>query len=591
MLEFAELFSDESIIKRLCRIRIKQAGSRHKRLFHRQISSDAPAPETSEPANLFPPRRQWNRFRKKQRDPASQEDQNLIALTRATLYLRTVDPAAPWVRRLNERVRAIQERVLTTSTFAFVPPSIRGEAKTPGSCEYRAIAQFSDDDQIIEGLTARYFGITFDTLFTSSSLAFRRGSHGIPPPTHHDAVLSIENYRRRHLKTGLYVAECDIKGFFDCVSHSIAHCALANLIKQATKRNPAFQIDARAYQVFEAYLDAYTFPDNVKGIAEPQLKRKCGEAAHYKWPEVALREFHPNPDTTAIGIPQGGSLSCFIANCVLHQADLEVRRSRSRTPGPFRYLRYCDDMVIIAPDQRSCRVAFEAYQDALRQLQLPVHAPADVETYNAAFWDGKSRQPYQWARPLSVTTVPWLQFVGYQIRHDGMLRIKKKSVEKHKRKILVETNYLLRTLAPTRPTPTLPLTFAPGLRKNAHEIIHRFRQKLIAMSVGRRDLHHDLGQLMSKCWAAGFRMAHGRRLPLNALKELDRFRERQIARIRSAIRRMPRVTPSGKKAKRVRTYPFYGFPFSYVGQFAPKGKVPTSRNRRVEDRGVESGGR
>ena len=280
-----------------------------------------------------------------------------------------------------------------------------------------------------------------------------------------------------------------------------------------------------------------------------------------------------------IGIPQGGALSCFIANCVLHYADKEVERSRSSTPGPFLYLRYCDDMVILAPHRRSCEIAFEAYQQALRRLRLPAHAPVEVGTYNAAFWDGKSRQPYHWARPLDCKTVPWLQFVGYQIRHDGMLRVKRKSIEKHKAKILVETNRLLGTLRPTRSTPTSPSTFAPGIRKSARQIIHRFRQKLIAMSVGRREVHHDLRQLMPKCWASGFKKLHGRRLPLNALKELDRFRERQIARIRAVLRQLPRVTGEQEPAEGIRVPRFHGYPFSYVGQFAPTGRLRRGRRR------------
>lgn len=582
MPEFAELFSEGAIIQRLCRIRIKQAEVRHKRLFHRQISSLAAAPETYDPAGLFPPRRQWHRFRQRHRNPTSDKDQNLIALTRATLRLRTEQPTAPWVQRLNERVHAIRQRALDTPGFAFDPPAIRGEPKAPGSDEYRAIARFSEDDQVIEGITARYFRLVFDAIFSDSSLAFRCGSEGTPPPTHHDAVTAIENYRRRHLKSGLWVAECDIRGFFDCVSHEAAQGALSNLIEAARKRDPAFEINLRALQIFDAYLDGYSFPNSVKGIAEPQLKREHGEAAHYKWPEEALREFHPDPRSAAVGIPQGGALSCFIANCVLHHADQEVTRSRRRTPGPFRYLRYCDDMVILAPDEGSCRMAFEAYQQALRRLQLPIHSPAEVQAYGADFWDGKSRQPYRWVNPRDDRDVPWLQFVGYQIRHDGMLRVKRKSIEKHKAKILDETDRLLRTLMPSISSSSPPNS-DPGIRKTPGQILHRFRQKLIAMSVGRRDVHHDLARLMPKCWATGFKMVHGRRLPLNALKELDRFRERQIARIRSVLGRLPHITEPHETAERIRAPRFYGFPFSYVGQFAPTGKIRGNRNRRREE--------
>lgn len=582
MLRFDELFSDEAIIRRLCKVRLKDAAARHQRLFHRQISADVPMPEASELAGIFPPRRQWNRFRNHQRGPSSSEDQNLVALLRATLRLRAETPTAPWVQRLNERIRTIRQRALELAGFAFNAPAIRAEEKAPGSNEYRAIAQFPVDDQIIEGITAAYFRHTFDRFFTDASLAFRCGRDGSPPPTHHDAVTRIENYRRRHRGTGLYVAECDIMGFFDCVSHGVAADALRNLVNEARKRDRRFAVHPRALQIFQAFLDCYSFPNNVKSLAEPSLKAMKGVAANYKWPEAELQEFHPQPSSARIGIPQGGALSCFIANCILHHADREMKRCRARTPGPFRYLRYCDDMVILAPSQETCRIAFESYQQALRRLRLPIHQPREVAPYAVGFWNGKSRQPYLWAQPHLPSTVPWLQFVGYQIRHDGMLRVKKKSIEKHKAKILEETNRLLRTLNPTHSMAPSQPVFALGIRKGARQIIHRFRQKLIAMSVGRRDAHHDLRQAMPKCWATGFKMAHGQPMPLNALKELDRFREQQIARVTRRLSHLPGAAESreaNEGGKAFRPPGYYGFPFSYVAQFAPTGRPPAARRR------------
>ena len=580
MPQFEEQFCDEAIIRRLCKVRIKDAASRHKRLFHRQINSDVPMPALPEMVDLFPPRRQWNRFRNRIRRENSDEDQNLTALLRATINLRTEFPNAPWVQRLNERIHSIHQRALEQSAFAFNPPTIRAEEKSPGSNEFRAIARFSVDDQVIEGITASYFRQTFDEFFTDSSLAFRCAPNGSPPTTHHDAVTLIENYRRRHLRTGLYVAECDIKGFFDCVSHKIAAHALTDLVNEAMEQTPGFVVHPRALQIFQAYLECYSFPENVTSLAEPLLKVEKGQDAHYKWPEVALREFHANPRSARIGIPQGGALSCFIANCVLHQADLEVKQSRSRTPGPFRYLRYCDDMVILAPSLETCRVSFEVYQQSLQRLLLPAHQPIEVTAYDAEFWNGKSRQPYLWAQPRSGNTVPWLQFVGYQIRHDGTRRVKMKSVAKHKAKILQETNRLLRTLNPTRPTGSSPPIFAPGIRKSARQIIHRFRQKLTAMSVGRREVHHDLRQEMPKCWATGFKMVRGRRIPLNALKELDRLRERQIARVWRRLRHLPASAESNTSNEGFRAPGYHGFPFSYVAQFAPTGRTGRMPARR-----------
>lgn len=71
---------------------------------------------------------------------------------------------------------------------------------------------------------------------------------------------------------------------------------------------------------------------------------------------------------------------------------------------------------------------------------------------------------------------------------------------------------------------------------------------------------------MPKCWAGGFKMVHGKKTPLNAFKELDRFRERQIARVVRKLKNAPSVNTTGSPS-RVRSPRYYGFPFSYVGQF------------------------
>src|SRR5579863_7563795 len=143
-----------------------------------------------------------------------------------------------------------------------------------------------------------------------------------------------------HLTLGLallFVAECDIRGFFDCVSHDVARTALSDLIADAHARAPQLQIHPRALEIFDAYLQCYSFLRNIRPRAEVDLKTRDAQA-EFPWPEQELRGFHgPSSDLGAIGVPQGGSLSLLIANAVLHQADKEV----CRIPG-IAYLRYSD---------------------------------------------------------------------------------------------------------------------------------------------------------------------------------------------------------------------------------------------------------
>jgi hypothetical protein len=103
--------------------------------------------------------------------------------------------------------------------------------------------------------------------------------------------------------------------------------------------------------------------------------RKKHPGAACKWPEQNLKKLHASSDLSQIGVPQGGALSCFIANVVLHQADKALDRLRRRYAIKFTYLRYCDDMILVSKTKDECKAAFDAYARAARKLLLPIHGP------------------------------------------------------------------------------------------------------------------------------------------------------------------------------------------------------------------------
>src|SRR5262249_9390215 len=129
-------------------------------------------------------------------------------------------------------------------------------------------------------------------------------------------------------------------------------------------------------------------------------------------------------------------------NAVLHRADKAIAQIKRQHRTPMLYQRYCDDMILIAVTPAACAAAFTAYQRTIRDLLLPAHPPHAVLTYNKQFWEEKSKRPYEW----SATGVPWIQFVGYQIRHDGLLRIRPSSLKKQLTAITKTADGLLTTL-------------------------------------------------------------------------------------------------------------------------------------------------
>lgn len=493
-----------------------------------------------------------------------------------------MEPEAPWAVRLAARIRRIQDRALSPGLFQFSVPMIRHQEKDRAKGEFRPIAVFQVDDKIIDSLTARYFRNCLDPALRDSCFAFRCSNPGKPAPQFHDAFEKILRLRRRHVRTGLFVAECDIKGFFDCVAHNVALASLEALIEDAKKLSPSLTIDQRGIGIFRAFLNCYSFPQNVRIRAEPALKRATGNTnAHYKWPESELAQFHQNVNDARIGVPQGGALSCLIANCVLHVADKTLSRLQRRLKPTFTYIRYCDDMIILSPDKASCECAFAAYQECLRSLYLPIHPAKAVSSYSRAFWDGKTNSPYHWGRDRGMGDVPWIQFVGYQVRADGLVRVRKKSLKKQFRKLTRTADDLIRHIARESQQSGVDPHVASRVRKSRRSILYRFRQKLISMSVGRRKLHDGVNCPQTMSWTFGYRALRGKLFPKAMLRSLDRHVERQIRRVKRRLDQM-RITQVGKQETKVRIPDYFGSPFSYSGQFNNKdlrGKKPNRPNR------------
>jgi hypothetical protein len=571
MMAFADFFSDEAIIRELCVARVKLATRRHEAAFLHNISTAAKAPDQVSPKgwgtireDIFPSRKLWHSFRRRFRGTAAAEDVNLGALLKGVLTLRVKTPRAPWVQRLNRTVQAIQKRVFSPEPFRFSPPSIIAVPKKPGSHEYRALAAFPLAEKIIEGLTARYFRQLLDHALLPSCLAFRCGRGSAGPPSTHSALDILLETRARHEESGLFVAECDIRGFYDCVPHRVARAALRELIKDARITDKMLRVDPRAKAIFNAFLRSYSFGRLVRNEASRLELRKRDPDGTFPWPEDELRRLHPRGRLAQIGVPQGGALSCFIANAVLHAADKALAELQVKTGAPFTYLRYVDDMILLAPRRQVCSAAFDEYRRVLATLQLPAHPAKLLLKYGPQFFEGKSNLPYHWRKPQKPNHVKWIQFVGYQIRYDGLVRIRPRSLKKHMDAISGAANRLLGELRRAQRK-----TRNDGhrrLRRTAREIQHRFCQKLISIGVGRVAPGRPKRGPMPMCWAAGFRGLAGKKILRYHLKRLDMHRERQLKRVQRELATIPLPETRPHKPQ-IKARKYYGRPYSYWQQF------------------------
>lgn len=603
---FESFFTERAIIDCLCAWRIGRARLRNDRLFLHRIKAHHDEPPRKAHDVLFPPRRMWHRYRPRSRGERAGPELNRKALCRAILAQWKQEHPMPWAIELRQFVSNIRRRVLEDDGFRFVEPRIHSERKAAGCNEFRPIAVFCLEDRIIENQLARYLRACLDRVFDDASYAFRVGKNGNPAPTHHDAVREILRIRAQHDSERLYVAECDIRGFFDCVDHAQARKAFAEAVSEASNSAGGERIDPRALGMFDAFLDCYTFPRVVLGKAMPELAAK-EPGALFKWAELELCEFHQNPRTAEVGIPQGGSVSALIANCLLHRADLRMRDMGKGKD--MVYLRFCDDMILLSPSKALCVRAFSAYGETMRELHLPIHGPMWAERplkiilrdikrhlrridwfrqplreslkqwkrqlgkpdwsgrYGKWFWAGKSRPVYRWASALLwFKRSPWIQFVGYQVRHDGAIRIRKSSIDRHARKIRKTVKDLISHIHRAQAADGRPTA---AVRKSLFQIRHRLRMRLISMAVGRRRLAQVIRGPLAKCWCGGFECLNHRPLWAAQLKALDRNRERQLRRARRALEGHCPDIQRNPMERIAKALPFYGRPYSYFGQFLP----------------------
>ena len=534
---------------------------------------------------MFPPRRKWAKFRPKRRK-SGQDSQRLnkAALTRAVKFLMVRESNLPWVQKLKSKAFSIHSRVLGELPFSFQSPLVLAVEKDPKMHTFRPLAIYNLEDKIIECLVARYLRESLDFLFLPSALAFRtRRENQAQPVTTHTALERIMRINAKYSK--LFVAEADIRAFFDCVCHSRVKELFADLTKEATRARPSWKIEQRSVDILDAYLASYSFKNQVLGQGLSDLMKK-NQKATFPWPDEALQNLHEKCDLSGIGVPQGGALSCFIANLVLHKADKDIENLRKKRKQALCYMRYCDDMIILSPTRATCQAALAVYKTSLAAQKLPLHEPEDTIEYKGkgrrSFWTKKSKNTYRWGH--SSMGIPWVQFVGYQVRHDGLVRVRPKSLKKHLTKLTTATNEMLNVINPRSIRNEGCAVYASGIRKNARGIQHRFRMKLLSLAVGRRILGQKMpetsDEIMPMCWAKGFRGL--RQFPhIRAhLKLLDRHRERQLRRIVGRLRHFPKPvsTAADETLPRRRTR-YYGSPFSYHGQFGETG--PTVNQSKI----------
>ncbi|HEY5587769.1 MAG TPA: reverse transcriptase/maturase family protein [Candidatus Paceibacterota bacterium] len=534
MMKLEDCFSDQNILNYLCKARANYARRRSKiqlvniltlkpenKIGHTKDLSDDEKLINS----IMPPRRKWKKLNKNNRYVDSQKVNNIKSVNKSLKitidYYKNKFPNEPFILRLNSFINEIKD-CINSDDYEIDKPQIIPikSIEKDKTVKWRPISQFTLRDKIVIGLVSRYLSTLFDDSFLDCSLAFRQTKnnniHGELP--HHEAIRKILLHKQKNIENEWWVAECDIKKFYDSVNHTIIRKEFKKVLRTLQKINN-ITVDQRAINLFYKYLDCYNFYSDVylKNFdLSYKSKFNMDDNSEFKWiMNDLLREgvYKRINKTSRIGVPQGGALSGLIANIVLNNADKAVKNYHDEKLG---YYRYCDDIIIFHPQKEITDFAIEAYKKALTNSRLIYHDFKSLNTNEKkTFWENKSKSTYLWTSNPQEG-MEWVGFLGYEIRYNNETRVREKSINKEKEKQVKVVQRIYKAML-------------NGKRKSNETIIESVSRQLIGMAVGRVEYYNYKQLQPDMCWANGFKEINENKYSRNQLRELDRNRQKQLS--------------------------------------------------------------
>ena len=314
----------------------------------------------------------------------------------------------------------------------------------------RPLSIYTDlEDKIILALASRYLTRYFDRYLHDNILSYRPARNFLGQKHYvtdfNDGIRLIADFRKAHASGTIYAADCDIKKFYDIIPHKVVHdCFLRMLNNSKISDDGKKQI----MRVLTAYLDSYNFYTNalLKSRLDDdvftKVRRKLHDSEKKNTYQLGWEDelFSGTPEQKKdLGVPQGGTLSLLIANIVLNDTDQAI----VSTDDPNRlFIRYCDDMILLHTDYSECCRLMDAYTNSLKSHGLHYHPFKDVSRCTRReFWHTKSHRPFLWDDGDDNSN-RYIGFLGYEIRRDGRIRLRKSNIQRVEEKI-VRLHYAL----------------------------------------------------------------------------------------------------------------------------------------------------
>lgn len=508
-------FSSTAIVRFLCNKRLRSAISHRKEQFINGLTLSKARHVPMEIRRLLPPRRQWPRAGTERRTKQGVNPLRSRAELLARFVLRALrdkNARQGWVRRLRAFIEEVRSSALNWAPqHTMRPRQTIGipKGRAGSGQKYRLVSTYALRETVLASGYSSYLRGRLEPRLGLECLAYRSAKPDQPPPTHHEAVNKILEYAHHNRNKDLWVAECDLKGFFDNLKHSTVRKSIKRIL---SSRSPD---DRRTRYFIESFLRGYSFASGCDDA--------IGRLGHIG---VFRADFGRPVDAgdSHTGVAQGSSISCIVANAVLYEADRAVLAADSNSTGLF--LRYSDDTIFIAPSQQQCEAMLNAYLTKIRKIGIPVHTPKAIPAYGPEFWSGKSRLPYKWSSTSQQNTSPWLAFVGYHIKRSLEIRARPTSIQKESKKQLAVADQVISELCRVSARSKRPLFI-----RKIPAILFRVKQYMMAFSVGRPIYRTLTPSPDALCWVKGFEMLNGSAAARPGLARLDRSRTQTLARL------------------------------------------------------------
>lgn len=460
---FAEYVDEHTLIELIIKERVKSAAKKtvEKKEKQRKGRKNQDKKEKEqkdicqELHTLTPPRNTWRRLRKKTRNGISSTAVlNKLALRNTIRYdleqVREHGAEAPSylvnLLQFIEKIKAIVNSDKPIDFSGQIKVIAQFKKNDGDTAIYRPLSVYNSlETKVLISLASEYLTKYLDSYLHPEILAYRpkRVYHDLYRTTSgEDAIYGIQNFIDDHYDQPIYVAECDIQKFYDVINHDVVVRCFQEIAHEA--QIPRFH---EVERIIKAYLDSYSFHKDIMSLNdcqeywEPYRQRQGKQAkpfCRFEWvSDECLKGCYGNDEELSackafLGVPQGGALSCVIANVVLNSVDKVITKEKDTERF---FVRYGDDILLAHTDYDKCKELIEAYTRSLEEHRLPYHPfkplseCKDGEKTTKEFWDRKSKAPFFWGTGEG-NAFEWIGFVGYEVRYTGETRLRLSTLNK-----------------------------------------------------------------------------------------------------------------------------------------------------------------